>query len=104
MRIVVGLLTLPLWLLYAGQLVSIVNFGVAQRLGLQEKPDNVDPVHSRLELWTARWDICWLWTLPVALVAVILSHPCCAVVVKLLAPAISLTLSKICLKACGAVL
>lgn len=75
MRIVVGLLSLPLWFLYVGQIISVVDFGVAQRLGLQEKPDHVDPVHSRLELWTARWDVCWLWTLPVAGILILINHP-----------------------------
>ena len=74
MRIVVGILCLVLWFIYAGQVISIVNFPLAQRLGLQEHPDNVDPLHSHLELWTARWDLLWLWTLPTAGVLMLVDH------------------------------
>lgn len=34
-------------LLYAGQLISVVSFPLAQRLGLQENPDAADPLSSR---------------------------------------------------------
>lgn len=53
-------------LLYAGQLVSVVNFPLAQRLGLQESLEAADPLSSRLELMTAHWDIALLWIPPVA--------------------------------------
>lgn len=75
MKILVGLVTLVLWLLLLGQFVSVARFELAQRLGLQEKPDGVDPLYSRLELWTARWDLCWLWVLPVAGTLMLLDHP-----------------------------
>ena len=53
-------------LLYAGQLISTVNFPLAQRLGLQERPDNVDPVIGQLERKAAGWDLIAIWTAPVA--------------------------------------
>lgn len=52
--------------LYIGQLISTFNFPLAQRLGLQEKSENADPLVSRLELMAARWDLAVLWVPPVA--------------------------------------
>ena len=62
-------------LLYAGQFISVVNFPLAQRLGLQEDPETADPMSSRLELMTARWDLALLWLPPVAGVLMLLDHP-----------------------------
>jgi hypothetical protein len=61
-------------LLYAGQLISIINFPLAQRLGLQEKADNADRLSTQLELMTARWDVAWLWIPPIAGVLMLLDH------------------------------
>lgn len=61
-------------LAYAGQFVSAVSFELAQRLGLQERSENVDPMHSTLEKVTARWDVFVLWTAPVAGALALLSH------------------------------
>ncbi|MBT8079785.1 MAG: hypothetical protein KJO31_14500 [Gammaproteobacteria bacterium] len=74
MRMIVGILSLAGWLLYVGQLISALNFGLAQRLGLQESPDSADPLLTHLELWAARWDLAWLWTLPVAGILMLLNH------------------------------
>ena len=61
-------------LLYGGQVISIANFSLAQRLGLQGSPDNSDPLFNHLELWTARWDLWWFWTLPAAGILMLLDH------------------------------
>ena len=74
MRLIVGILCLPGWLLYVGQLISVADFRLAQRLGLQESSDHADPLLSHLELWTARWDLLWLWTLPAAGVLMLINH------------------------------
>lgn len=74
MRGFVGTLCLMSWLLYVGQIISVANFSLAQRLGLQESPDHADPLASRLEVWTARWDILSLWTLPVAGILMLIDH------------------------------
>lgn len=66
MTLLIGVITLVSALLYAFQVVSALDFARAQRLGLQEKPEDVDPVYSGLELNTARWDLVSLWTLPAA--------------------------------------
>lgn len=74
MTIALGILCSALWVLYAGQAISVVDFGLAQRLGLQEKPGEAEPLSSGLELWTARWDLLWLWTLPVAGILMLIDH------------------------------
>jgi len=73
-RVASGWLFVALSLLVAGQLVSVVDFGLAQRLGLQEKPEGVDPLLGRLEWGTALWDVLVLWTLPVAGILMLLDH------------------------------
>ena len=75
MRIFVGILGLAAWILYVGQIISVANFGLAQRLGLQESSDSADPLSGHLELWAARWDLWWLWTLPAAGILMLLDHP-----------------------------
>lgn len=74
MRLLVGILCSALWLLYIGQLISTANFALAQRLGLQERPDNADSLVGGLELWAARWDLLWLWTLPAAGILMLIDH------------------------------
>lgn len=62
-----GIVALVLGLLIVlGQLISVVNFPLAQRLGLQEKDEGTDLLHRHLELNTARWDLAVLWTLVLA--------------------------------------
>ena len=61
-------------LLYAGQLLSTVDFALAQKLGLQEKAENADALFSHLELNAARWDLFVLWTLPAAGILMLLGH------------------------------
>lgn len=74
MRTIVGMLCLVGWLLYIGQLISVANFSLAQRIGLQESSEHADPLFNNLELWTARWDLLWFWTLPVAGVLMLANH------------------------------
>jgi hypothetical protein len=57
-----------------GQLISVINFGLAQKIGLQEKDDATDPLYRQLELNTARWDLVVLWTLPAAGVLMLVDH------------------------------
>lgn len=75
MLIVTGVIALVLGLMgWVGQAISVVNFPLAQRLGLQEKSDETDPLFRRLELETARWDLLVLWTLPVAGALMLVDH------------------------------
>lgn len=61
-------------LLYASQFVSTINFALAQRLGLQEKAANADPLVGRLERMAARWDLAVLWLPPIAGVLMLSDH------------------------------
>ena len=74
MRMIVGLLSLAGWVLYVGQLISVLNVRLAQRLGLQESPASADPLLTHLEVWAARWDLVWLWTLPLAGILMLANH------------------------------
>lgn len=66
MRIRGGILFLLLWIIYIGQIISVINLPLAQQLGLQEQPDTIDPVYARDAAGTARWDLLSMWTLPLA--------------------------------------
>jgi len=57
-----------------GQLISVVNFPFAQKLGLQEKNETTDLIYRRLEHNTARWDLVVLWTLPAAGILMLIDH------------------------------
>ena len=58
---------------FAGQLISSINFELAQKLGLQES-EQVEPLFSRLEKNTALWDIFVYWIVVVAGVLMIFDH------------------------------
>ena len=64
MRIVLGIICVLFggfgW---GGQVLSAINYPLAQRLGLQEKSEGTDPLYRRAETNTARWDSFVLWTL-----------------------------------------
>ena len=75
MTIATGIICLVLGMIVLiGQIISTVNFRFAQRLGLQEKDDDTDPLFRRLELNTARWDVLVLWTLPAAGLLMLADH------------------------------
>lgn len=61
--------------LFLVQLVSSLNFSLAQKLGLQEKPLTADPLLIRAERYTAYWDLVTLIWLPVAGVFMVINHP-----------------------------
>ena len=60
--------------LYIAQLISTVNFPLAQRLGIQEDPEASDSLLQRSERYTAYWDLVTLIWLPIAGVLMILGH------------------------------
>jgi hypothetical protein len=64
MRIVLGIICVLFGGIgWAGQLISGINYPLAQRLGLQEKSEGTDPLFRRAETNAARWDSFVLWTL-----------------------------------------
>jgi len=60
--------------LYLAQVISSVNFRLAQRLGIQEKPEVTDSLLQRSERYTAYWDLFVLGWLPVSGVLMIIDH------------------------------
>ena len=60
--------------LYLAQLVSSVNFKLAQRLGIQENPEFTDKILQRSERYIAYWDLVTLGWLPLAGVLMIINH------------------------------
>lgn len=75
MRIILGIICLLFggigWL---GQLISGINFPLAQRLGLQEKSEGADSLYLQAELKAARWDSFVLWTLAAAGILMLINH------------------------------
>lgn len=59
--------------LYLAQIISSINFPLAQRLGIQEKPETSDTLLQRSERYTAYWDLLTLLWLPVAGILMVLS-------------------------------
>ncbi len=76
MRIILGIICIAFggfgWL---GQMISAMNFPLAQKWGLQEKDDHTDEVFRRAELHTAKWDIYILWPLILAGILMLLNDP-----------------------------
>lgn len=75
MQIAMGYIVLFLGgLLYLAQLISSVNFELAQRLGIQEAPKETDSVLQTAERLTAYWDLLTLGWLPLAGLLMVIDH------------------------------
>jgi len=61
-------------ILLIGQLISTINFRLAQRLGLQESPEHTDKLVTRAERYVAYWDLVTLVWMPAAGVLMVLDH------------------------------
>ena len=61
-------------LLYSAQIISSINFQLAQRWGIQEKPESTDLIVQRSERYTVYWDLLTLGWLPLAGVLMIINH------------------------------
>lgn len=76
MQITIGWMFLVLGgLLYFAQLISTASFELAQRLGIQENPDETDSILQTAERFTAYWDLITLGWLPLAGLLMILGNP-----------------------------
>ena len=53
-------------LLYFAQVISSINFGLAQQLGIQEAPEETDSILQTAERFAAYWDLVTLGWLPLA--------------------------------------
>lgn len=60
--------------LYLAQVISSINFSLAQRLGIQEKPETSDMLLQRSERYTAYWDLLTLLWLPIAGILMVTNH------------------------------
>ncbi len=60
---------------WLGQLISGINYPMAQRLGLQESDEGTDLLFRHAEANTARWDALVLWTLVAAGILMLMEHP-----------------------------
>lgn len=75
MQITLGWLLLILGgLLYFAQIISSINFELAQRLGIQESPEDTDSILQTAERFTAYWDLVTLGWLPLAGILMIIDH------------------------------
>jgi len=61
--------------LYLAQIISSYDFKLAQRLGVQENPEETAPLLQRAERYTAYWDLVTLGWMPLAGVLMIINHP-----------------------------
>ena len=61
-------------ILFIGQIISSVNFSLAQRLGLQENPNETDPLLQRAEKYTAFWDLVTLGWLPLSGILMVVNN------------------------------
>ena len=60
--------------LYLAQIISSINFQLAQKLGIQEKPETSDALLQCSERYTAYWDLLTLLWMPVAGILMITNH------------------------------
>ena len=76
MQLILGwLLIIFPGMLFIGQLISSLNFKLAQRLGLQEKPETADAILQRAERYTAYWVLITLVWLPLSGILMVINHP-----------------------------
>jgi hypothetical protein len=62
-------------LLYVAQVISSIDFRLAQQLGIQENPEDTDSILQTAERYTALWDLVTLGWLPLAGLLMILDSP-----------------------------
>jgi len=60
--------------MYLAQVISSINFKLAQQLGIQENPEATDKILQRSEKYTAYWDLVTLGWLPLAGFYMIIDH------------------------------
>lgn len=68
------LVTLP-GILFTAQLISSINFRLAQRLRIQEEPSQTDPIVQRAERYVAYWDLPTLVWMPISGVLMLMESP-----------------------------
>lgn len=61
-------------ILFIGQIISSVNFPLAQRIGLQEDPKETDTLLQRAEKYVAYWDLVTMGWLPLAGILMVMNN------------------------------
>jgi len=61
-------------ILYIGQIISSINFSLAQKLGLQENPKESDPLLHRAEKYVAYWDLVTLGWMPLSGILMVVNN------------------------------
>ena len=61
-------------ILFIGQIISSINFSLAQKLGLQEDPEKTDPLLQRAEKYTAYWDLVTMGWMPLSGVLMVINN------------------------------
>ena len=61
-------------ILYFAQVISSMNFSLAQKLGIQEKSGTADKILQRSERYTAYWDLLTLLWLPIGGILMVNNH------------------------------
>ena len=75
MQLILGwLLIIFPGILYIGQVISSLNFQLAQKIGLQENPEYTDNLLQRAERYAAYWDLVTLIWLPLAGILMVTEH------------------------------
>ena len=75
MQIILGLILIIFpSILYGAQVISSINFSLAQKLGLQESPEETDLILQRAEKYTAYWDLLTLGWMPLAGLLMLLNN------------------------------
>ncbi len=75
MQITIGWVLLLLGgFMFVAQLISSTNFALAQRLGIQESPEDTDPLVITAERYVAYWDLLTLVWLPLSGCLMIVDH------------------------------
>ena len=61
-------------ILFIGQIISSINFPLAQRIGLQEDPKQTDTLLQRAEKYVAYWDLVTMGWLPFAGILMVINN------------------------------
>ncbi len=61
-------------ILFCAQIISSFNFSFAQRIGLQENPDEADPLLQRSERYTAYLDLITLGWMPLSGILMVIDN------------------------------
>jgi len=69
-----GILIIFPGILFIGQVISSLNFSLAQKLGLQEAPEETDSLVQTAERYTAYWDLVTMVWMPVSGLLMVMNH------------------------------